>query len=546
MPRNLLPRLAALIVVILMAASAWPAEPPAFRVGIEFPTQVPVSNAVKLGLKEMGLNFINYYVTTFPGGTDLPEQQTNEAMIALCEELGLDFALACHMYDPPEEIVKACVAHNSLEGAKSEYLGLLFDELEHARVLHQFGPNQLADLSQVTDLPGAYLANLAGYRSLASKYAQLGSPVIATHVFPVLLHLAAESGFIPCPKICKEFYSPVSLAVGLGAAKQYGTPLWVDCDLWYMDLIPGHPAEELKSNLLLAYLAGADLVYIEGSGFNLHPAGNQGTPFSLINQINSERFQLTPHGEVLRWFCRDWLPANPRTWTFRDLTPDVAIVRFDDSDYGKRYQNDIDYWGRLFGVKSLLPDADTEAWLHIWDLLTVGKTGTTGLTYFKTIFGPTGIGWSERQMDEHQVPGYASRPVQSSFHTFFTPYNNTVVYDHKVGYDLLKDVPLIFATGKLLSDETWQALERRVEEGGTCIIWAPLAAKLGLETDGQPVQEIKHGTGRFVVTDDFEAGSVHQYVWPWLPRPDRIRFRFGDHEVLLWKVTENEVRPEVK
>ena len=47
----------------------------------------------------------------------------------------------------------------------------------------------------------------------------------ATHVFPVLLHVAARAGFAPCPKICKEMYSPVSFAVGLGEALQYGLRL---------------------------------------------------------------------------------------------------------------------------------------------------------------------------------------------------------------------------------------------------------------------------------------------------------------------------------
>ena len=81
--------------------------------------------------------------------------------------------------------------------------------------------------------------------------------------------------------------------------------------MWYFQLVPGHPPAEVESNLLLAYWMGADLVYLEGSGYNLLPAGRQGTPFSLVNVISNDRYQLTPHGEMLRRFCREYLPATP-------------------------------------------------------------------------------------------------------------------------------------------------------------------------------------------------------------------------------------------
>ncbi len=163
----------------------------------------------------------------------------------------------------------------------------------------------------------------------------------------------------PCPKICKEFYSPVSLAVGLGAALQYNRDLWVDVDMWYFWAVPGHPPEEVRANLQLAYWLGADLAYLEGCGYNLFPAGKQGSPFSLISRLDDQRYQLTPHGEMLKEFCIQYLPAHPRPWTFRDLQPTMAIIRFDDTDVGQKA------WGvnRLYGAEGLKPDRDTAAWI---------------------------------------------------------------------------------------------------------------------------------------------------------------------------------------
>ena len=76
---------------------------PSFRVGIELPSQVPVVSAIESAVGDMGIDFVNFYVSNTPEH-DVRETETLEATIALCERLGLDFALACHHRDPARSL----------------------------------------------------------------------------------------------------------------------------------------------------------------------------------------------------------------------------------------------------------------------------------------------------------------------------------------------------------------------------------------------------------------------------------------------------------
>ena len=506
-----------------------------FSIGIEMPCQVPVTPAVESALRDMGIDYINYYVKPW---TATPEEEAvaaNREMMAFTERMDLDFALSCYVADPPETAVREAVA------AGPRFKGIVFDELAHCRLLNLHeGTEPLADPAALHDLPQAYGATLNGYRRLYERFAALGAPVTATHVWPVLHHVSARAGFNPCPKICKEFYSPISLAIGLGAALQYGRELTVDCDLWYYDLVPGHTPEEFKSNLLLAYWLGADRLYVEGSGHNLTEVGKQGIPFSLMTQITPERYQLTAHGEVLRWFTESYLPAHPRPWTFRDITPDVAIVRFPDSCYGQTYVEDggWDWHAGLYGAKAIPSTEDTRAWFGLWNLLTCGVSGHDGITFFSKYIAAAGY---ERPVKDNLSQSLYSRPVQADSHRFFVPLRGVVVFDHLAGYEHLKDIPVICLTGVAVSDSSMAAVRRRVEEGATCVIWGNLARKLGFTDYGAGYDERPYGQGKFVLTDDFSKGRVWQTCWPQMARPDEIDYRFGANRVVLKRVTDNEV-----
>lgn len=529
-----------MLIVLLAAASHGFGSSEGFQVGIELSTQVPVTHAVEEALRDIGIGFVNYYPVSYPGAPDLPAREVNDAMMALCERLGIDFAHSCHQIDPPDQVVVDSVARAAAAGRGMRYRGVIFDEIEHIRLLNNASPVPLVDSSAFQTLDHAHDATIEGYRRLKSRFDSLGAPVIATHMWPVAHSLAARAGFTVCAKVCKELYSPVSMAIAMGAAKQYGTDLWIDCDLWMWDLIPGHPPEEFRSNLLMAYWLGADLVYVEGCGYNLRPAGNQGIPFSLMTQITPDTYQLTPHGEVLRWFCREYVPANPRKWTFRDVRPDIVIVRFEDTCHGQRYTSD---WpDRLYGSEYLRSDRETEAWFGLWNLLTLGATNRDGLSFFKAWVRPSGY---QRAVKNDMAASCLTRPAQSDIHRFFVPLNGVVVYDHLVGYDLLKDVPLIFVTGKRVSGETIAAVRRCAREGAVCVLWGPLVVGHGFADWSSGVKVIEEGSGRIVLTDDFGFREVYQQIDNLIGRPDRICYRFGDSEVVLRRVTDNEVRVEV-
>ncbi|MCX6360481.1 MAG: hypothetical protein NT029_11765 [Armatimonadetes bacterium] len=465
------------ILPALVMALAPPASP-GFTVGIELPSQVPVPLPVERALKDLGIGYAGFYVANTPAW-EPPEAGTTEAMVALCRRLGLKFTLDCHHRDPSAASIRAAAAE-------------------------------------------------PGFLGVA------GAPaVVSTEVWPSLLHAAARVGMTPCPKVCKEFYSPVSLAVGMGAALQYGRPLWVDVDMWYFALVPGHPADEVRANLQLAYWMGADLVYLEGSGYNLMPAGKQGVPFSLMTQVDAERYQLTPHGEMLKEFCTKYLPANPRPYTFRDVRPTMAIIRFDDTDVGQKS------WGadRLYGTTRLKPDRDTAAWLGLWNVLTHGRTGADGIAYFKASIKHTG---DDQRYHQSVTPSYLTEPA-SAEHRFFVPLNGAVVFDERVEYDRLRGIPLLFLTGKSVSPATLAAIRRCVSEGALCVAWAPLARSSGLTPPAGHSAVRRLGKGRLILTDDFQSPATVTHYRRFLGKPDEIRYTFGARSVALKRVTDNTV-----
>ncbi len=521
-----------LVVAFGPAARGQNTEPPAFMVGIELPSNVPVEAPLENALRDMGVGYVGFYVTTCPDW-ELPEAETTAEMMALAGRLGTPFTLDAHHRDPAEASIR------SAQNAGSAFRGVVIDELTHVRLLYpEFGgpdPSPLlADPALFRDLLDADARTEAGLTELNQRLLGFGAPrVVATEVWPSLLHTAARAGMTPCPKICKEFYSPVSLAVGLGAALQYGRDLWVDVDMWYFNAVPGHPPEEVRANLELAYWLGADVVYLEGCGYNLHPAGRQGLPFALMTRTGERSYQLAPHGEMLKDFATRYLPTHPRPWSFRDLQPTMAIVRFDDTDVGQKA------WGvdRLYGASHLKPDRDTAAWLGLWNVLTWGKTGADGIAWFKpSVRHPV----ADPRCHVEMTPSYLTDPACLE-HRFFVPLNGAVVFDHLVSYERLQGIPLMFLTGKHISPETAEAVRRCVHEGALCVVWGPLAPAIGLPEWTGGGRALRHGRGRFVVTDDFQSSRAVRYYRPFLGRPDEIRYRFTGRTVTLQRVTDNSV-----
>jgi hypothetical protein len=211
----------------------------------------------------------------------------------------------------------------------------------------------------------------------------------------------------------------------------------------------------------------------------------------------------------------------------------MAIVRFDDTDVGQKS------WGvdKLYGTPNLKPDRDTSAWLGLWNVLTWGKTGSDSLAWFKpSVAHPAG----DPRYHVQVTPSYLTDPACAE-HRFFVPLNGAVVFDDLVSYERLKGIPLLFLTGKHVSPETMAAVRRCVAEGAVCVAWGPLASAHGVLGWTKGVRVVRHGRGRFVLTDDFQSADTVRHYRRFLGRPDEIRYRFSGRTVVLKRVTDNTV-----
>ena len=503
--------------------------PDGLYVGLELPSQNPMPACVMEGLSDIGLNYANFYTASSVGDyvtaeqiSEAAQQAVAKAMVEQCEQAGFHFSPAVHWKEIPESTL-------AFYGENPFCQDVVMDEGEHVRQLNwrpygaKFGIEPWAKVDGLS-LPEAYARTLDGLRRTREHYRRLGLDTVITCVWPVMFHTIARAGCGVCAKVMGMSYSPVAVAIALGAAQQYQTKFWIDLEMWSQgsgDALPGHSPEEFRSNLLLAYGMGVDHIYVEGAGWNSLPAGAQGVPWNLVSYHSQQRFRLTEYGKILRWFCREYVPAHPRSYTFREVTPEIVIVRFPDTCWGQRYSSWPDH---LYGADNLHSDATTEAWLKIWDLLTHGFTGSDGITYEK------------RRIAMQLKPtntDYSPVPENVAIHPFFTPLNNVVVYDHLVGESLLGTARLIFLTGISVSSDTLQAIAERVREGAVCVALRSLAGTLFPEKSAGGTTTTLSGQGKWVITDDFGDPAVRAQIEPFLGNPQEIRYRFGKHELRL-------------
>ena len=347
------------------------------------------------------------------------------------------------------------------------FLGFMLDEADHMQinahwpVIDYYGYDDQHYLVE-TDGLDLFSARNAVFTAL-KKYNEActvaGKPAAVEHLFPVMMHLVAKAGMVVSPKILKETCGPVMLAVAMGAARQYNTDFWIDVDYWWHNEVIGHSAERFHSALLLAYWSGASQIYVEGGAqwSKNHPVG------TAIENTYKE-------------FLRDYVPAHPRPYTWRDFQPEIAILRYDDTCFDQRQGYLGEYPGPLFGHVPAGPE-NTE-WLNIWSLLSHGFVRTDSASHQ----------WEARRFDSR---------------TLFAPLHNVAVYDHEVGYDILAGLRLIFLTGVTISPETLIAVQRRVKEGATCVLPPRLAPpKSGLDKVKE-ITIVPDGKGKWLVVPEF-------------------------------------------
>lgn len=378
-------------------------------------------SAFRRAVQELGVDFlVDHYFHLATGGTFKENQDRSLERLRVLgrylDETGLvhgwnlerasycprqEYVPGVSLFEPspglrhfnmPPDMLRAYAAH-----PRRQFV--VFDEIEHHQIFrNRFSPaterNQhsaLADTRKLP-LPEAYECLLESALNLRRTYHAHRVAIVAESVWPVLHHLFARAGWTLAPKLLKESYTPVPVAMGLGAAIEYrqrGANLWLTPDLWHHGHYPGHGVEALRSAMLLCHWMGVERFYVENLDFvhaegSVKVDGNSGRfdyarlePLrrhpdavgqvgSLVTYHNAEEFELTPYGEVFRWYAREYRPAHPVPYAWHEARCDVAIVRFPDSCWGQR--SDAGWPDTLLGSDVARSTPETEAWVSILTL----------------------------------------------------------------------------------------------------------------------------------------------------------------------------------
>ena len=403
-----------------------------------------------------------------------------------------------------------------------EFRGVMYDESEHGQMRRDNNTNAgqrpystglVHPYYAATDgmtLVKAYEAVYTSAKAIADNYRNRGLTPMTEHVFPAMLFTFARAGFDPATKFLKDGIDSVYGAIAMGAAKQYGRELCITPDLWGTTGFPGHPPEEMRASFLYAYWLGATKIFVENTGGLLEKK----------DENNVISYEPSEYGKLYQWLVKEYIPAHPRSYTFRDIQPEVAILRLDDSCWGQKGS-----WlpDTLYGAENLQTTPETAAWFQIWKLLTHGHTLEEGINY-------NNLAYNNGKPYDFVNFKFTGMP-----HDFFCPLNGVVVYDHLAGAKELKGLKLVFLTGELISPQTMEEVKTFVRNGGLCISLPSLAPS---EFEGE-LGEFQDRSGRWLIVEDFRSDEVSRAVAPFLGKPDEINYIIGDKKLTVKRGENN-------
>lgn len=461
---------------------------------------------------------------------DLHFKEEEEVERALSEAKRLGLQVVINIEGRPLEWEPSGRFRSLLTGNET-FLGFMLDECDHMQlnahwpVVEYYGYGGKHYFAE-TERMGLDEAQTAVERAIAARVERLcvdHKDVAGEYLFPGMMHTAARAGMSASPKVLKETCGPLMIAAGLGASLQYGGTFGIDCDAWWHPETVGHTDERFASALRLAYWAGADRIYIEG-GF-----GACGHP--------SEESQPEKLGEL----AKEYIPAHPREYSWRDYRPEVAIIRQDDTCFDIRQKTPREYPGPLYG--HIPAKEENTEWLNILSLLSHGYVRTDSASR-----------------------NWESRSVQAR--TLFAPFYKLAVFDETVTGTVLDSVKLFFLTGPKISEKTWAEVADRVKLGAVCVLPERMKSRLedvlGLqkakktetdqeadetETDETPEVVILRGeAGKWIVVKDMYA--LHYETWTSGPC-NRLLHRelmplIGDGESLVYDFGSHIVRAAPK
>ncbi len=422
-----------------------------------------------------------------------------------------------HLFKFPPDVLK------SLNQSDAVW-GIQYDELEHSQITRnlsitiKYPELKLVSLAEPTgmDFKQADEAVYKGAKSLVDECKSNGTKYVLTeHVWPVLFHNFARAGITPVYKQMKENWSDVWASCAMGACLQYNKELWACLDFWYHNTYPGHSAEELWSNLLFAYWAGVDKAYVESIGKHTYEIKDNG------------EISLLERGEVLSRFAKEYVPNHPRPYTFRDFEPEIAIIRFDDTEWGQGpntyctvdYQGKtIDYYWKdwLFGAYDLNTSPASEEWIRAWHTITHGMVKEKSLS------------WN------------ACNIYDGMTYRCFAPANLPVVFDDTVTKEYLKGVKLAFLCGLYISKNTLEDITSLVKKHGLVVVTSKrFVPKEFVSEYSSGTKEFKDGKGKWIITDDMASDNLEKMLAPWLGNDDEIVLRFKGNKKVTMKISSD-------
>ncbi len=504
-------------------------------------------------LREVGAQFTLFYDSLAPRKTSACQRITE-----MCRRRNLPFLFnntygdiqgpwvegLGHAEYTPEQLRQAA--------GSGLFLGVVWDEVAH-RQLHHYdvGPGPYFFDPRGLSVAACYERMVEAVSEVVERYTEQGAVSVAELVFPVMVHTLARAGMVPAPKVLKESFNPLALAIGMGAALQYHREFWAVLDLWGVvpfwgslftgpwEGAPGHSPDEYLSALLMCYWMGLDAIYTEGL-YNLivpvhttpeewreiqeNPIQHRGSDNPLVVDYRRKGYVMTAYGKLHRWFVREYLSAHPRPYCFRDVQPEVAIVVLPDSTWCSRTGSNWSSARTLFGPGGPEKLARHEALLDVFHLLTHGQVPREGFTLHNEPFQSRRAEIASRIELANDPASY----IYDDIHTGFCPLNGVIVYDHRVGEDLLRDIPLIICVGETLTNSTRHAVRRCVRRGAKCLALPHLLPEVA---QGATLRVVSEGAGRYLLAEDLLSPKVGAFVAPHLGATDIVRYQFGAHRV---------------
>lgn len=478
-----------------------------------------VESYVKM-LKRLGVDFYMHHA--------IPCEEETEKMIDVLTEAQIPFILGNEFYSinrvyAPGTGRGELSAELVQKAQKSPYFkGLLYDETEHMQ-LHssQYGKSGCYQWADPHGKTADRVEQEIGdeIRSVSKRFHD--APMYSEHVFPVMFHTFSRAGIRPCPKLLKEEFQPLQLAVAMGAAKQYGRELGICIDLWGMDVghwfmrlwgLPAHSPEEFKSGLRLAYYMSPSMMFVENMDALLRNTENG--------------FVDTEFGEIFLEFIHDFVPKHPLDYSHLDVECDIAVIHADDACISK--SGNFDGNG-LFGSRDLLPDERVNSFIDVMYTLLHRTSSNRALTYHLSEFG--GFACSKYERTEEtlsQLPLLHGVPKEEEtlLHPIFHPLNRTLVFDQYVKPQDIGDARLLIVCGSRLGPSTVKTVAQKVQEGAVAVIPAYFEKDFA-EALGQS------GSGKWVVVPDFTGSEFQAAVQPYLGNQEEWKIRFKGKDLTI-------------